>query len=554
MNQPKSIIGLDIGTSSIKMVQFTVIRGELSLVKARLKKIELLDSLENYHQRRQEDKEKAFKEATVACLREVVHGLDLKRANVISVVNCSGSLTRKLVLPEMPRAEMTEAVKWDVKDYIPFPVDEAVIDYEIFGEVEEEGIKKKEVLAAACPKGSIVEHLDILSQVMIKRAAVIQVPLALRNLTGKAGFKQGESVALIEIGANFAELCILKDGAIEFSRRLPVAGEDITKAMTGVLVSDLGRLEFEINEVERLKKKYGIPEESRNQPHLPAGRMVGEKVSAAQILSLIRPSIEKLSDEIGRSFDYYRGSAQGGNVDRAILLGGSAGLKGLTEYLSDKLRMEVSVGDPLKWVNVLSGAVDKKEIVPHRLGVAIGAALGTADGINLLPIEVKEETRRLIERAGIKAIATAVILLLLFLYIGMRLQLANYNKRIFSGKVELLSLEPQIKEARKQLQINRILIHEPYWIEPIKEISNAAPPNIYITEINMQEGREGVKEVTLCGIILAGEEATLASLSRLMLTLERGIFKNIVLVTTRKHEEIEGSSIFKLKGEIDYIK
>ncbi len=547
MNQPKSIIGLDIGTSSIKMVQFAVVRGELSLAKARLKKIELLDPLENDHQRRQEDKEKAFKEATITCLREVVHDLDLKRARVISVVNCSGSLTRKLVLPEMPRAEMTEAVKWEVKEYIPFPVDEAVIDYEIVGKVEEGGIKQKEVLVAACPKGSIVEHLDILNQVMIKHAAVIQVPLALRNLTEKAGFEQGESVALIEIGANFAELCILKDGAIEFSRRLPVAGEDITKAMTGVLVSDLGRLEFAMDEVERLKKKWGIPEESQT-------RMVGEKVSASQILSLIRPSIEKLSDEISRSFDYYRGSVEGGNVDRTILFGGSAGLKGLTEYLSDKLRMEVSVGDPLKWVKFLSGAVDKKEIMPHRLGVAIGAALGTADGINLLPSEVKEETKRLIERAGIKAIATAVILLLLFFYIGMRLQLANYNKRIFSGKVELLSLELQIKEARKQLQINRILVHEPYWIESIKEISNVVPPNIYITEISMREGREGVKEVTLCGIILTGEEATLASLSRLMLTLERGIFKNIALVTTREHEEIEGSSMFKLKGEIDYIK
>ncbi|MEA3560715.1 MAG: pilus assembly protein PilM, partial [Candidatus Omnitrophota bacterium] len=341
--------------------------------------------------------------------------------------------------------------------------------------------------------------------------------------------------------------CILKDGAIEFSRRLPVAGEDITKAMTGVLVSDLGRLEFEMDEVERLKKKCGIPGKSQTQ-------MAGEKVSAAQILSLIRPSIEKLSNEISRSFDYYRGSSQGGNVDRAILFGGSAGLKGLTEYLSDKLRMEVDVGDPLKWVKVLSGAVDKKEIVSHRLGVAMGAVLGAAGGINLLPSEVKEETRRLIERAGIKAVATALILLLLFLYIGMRLQLVNYSKRISSGKVELLSLKQQIKEARKQLQINRILIHEPYWIEAIKEISNVVPPNIYITEISMQEGKEGVKEITLCGIILAGEEATLASLSRLMLTLERGIFKNVALITTRKYEEIEGSSMFKLKGEIDYSK
>ena len=92
---------------------------------------------------------------------------------------------------------------------------------------------------------------------------------------------------------------------------------------------------------------------------------------------------------------------------------------------------------------------------------------------------------------------------------------------------------------------------EPYWVEALKEISNVVPHNIYITEISMQKGREGVKEITLRGIILAGREATLASLSKLMLTLERGIFKNVALVTTRKYEEIEGSSMFELKGEID---
>ena len=518
LSQPKSVIGLDIGTSSIKMVQFEVTEGELSLVKAGLKEIELTDK--------------------AACLRELVRDLDLKRARVVSVVNCPESSTRKLLVPHMPKAEMAEAIKWEMKDHIPFSIDEAIIDYEVFGEVMEKGAKKHEIVVAASPEKTIDEHLDIVSQVRIKPSSITQVPLALKNLARRAGFKEDETVALIEIGGSATELCIFKGGSIEFSRKLPVAGGDITKAMTGVLVSDMGRVELGMDEAEKIKKECGIPKEGQTQ-------MIDEKVSTAQVLSLIRPLVEKLSNEIGRSFDYYREESRGGMVDRVALFGGSAGLKGLAELLADDLGVEVEVGDPLKWVKVLAGAVGEREAISHRLGVAIGAALGEARGINLLPIELKEETKRLVERAGIKAVATAVILLALFLYIGMRLQLVSYDKRISAGKVELVSLKPQLEEARKQIQINRILVNEPYWGDVLKEVSNVVPPNIYLTKLKMDGG-----VVTLKGIIFAREEATEQTLSGLMLTLEKGIFKNVTLVTTRKGVEKEGAE-FELRCEID---
>jgi len=528
LSQPKSVIGLDIGTHSIKMVQFAVIEGELSLVRVGLKEIEL------------SEEEKDSPKAILDCLKEVMRGLDLKRARVVSVVNCPKSSTRKLLVPYMPKAEMAEAIKWEMKDHISFSIDEAIIDFEVFGEVMEKGVKKHEVLVAAAPEKTIVEHLDMVSQVRIKPSSITQVPLALRNLAKRAGFKEDETVALVEIGGSVTELCIFKGGAIEFSRKLPVAGRDITKAMTGVLVSDLGRVELRMNEAEVLKKEWGIPK--KGETHI-----IDKKVSTDQVLSLIRPSVEKLSNEINRSFDYYREESRGGMVDRVVLFGGSAGLKGLTEFLANELGIEVEVGDPLKWVKVLPEVVSEKEAISYRLGVAIGAALSEAKGINLLPIERKEETKRLVERAGIKAVVTAVVLILCFLYIGMRLQLVGYNKKISVGKIELVSLRPQFEEAREQIQINQIFVNEPYWGSVLKEISNVVAPNIYLTKLSMEQGK-----VTVRGIILARarEEAAEQTLSGLMLALEKGIFKNVTLVTTRKSTEKEGSE-FELRCEID---
>ena len=108
----------------------------------------------------------------------------------------------------------------------------------------------------------------------------------------------------------------------------------------------------------------------------------------------------------------------------------------------------------------------------------------------------------------------------------MKIQLANFLKRISVAKMELSSLQPQLK----QIEVESLLIDEPYWEDVFKELSNIIPVGIYLTELNMEN-----KTMRMRGIVTSKEAEE--SLSNFILTLERGIFKNVKLVTSKKIEE-----------------
>lgn len=544
LSQAKSIIGLDIGTTSVKLTQMVNIEGELTLIKSALVDIELQPQkthkeTEATEKKSADNAEIDSQTATLAALKKALSGIDTKGAKVISVVNCPKTCARKIIAPHMPKQELTETVRWEAKNYIPFSLDKAILDFEILGEVMDKGVKKLNVAVAASPKETIDSQLSLFAQLGLKISAIIPISLALQNLVTRAKLKPDETVAIVEMGATVTELNIFKNSRLEFSRKLPIAGDDITKSMTGALASDLGRVELSIGEAERIKKECGLPSPEKQE-------MIEGKISSAQILSLIRPMAEQLANEIERSFDFYREESHGGKVDKIILFGGGAQCKRLAEFLADELGIEVKIGNPLENIKALSGVVAEQEKIAHRLDLAIGAALGQTKGINLLPVELKEETKRLVEKVSLKAIATVAVMLLLLLYVGMRIQYAAYEKKLKAAKLEYRSLAPQMEVLRAKMLTDKFLLNKPYWEDVLKEISNTIPGNIYLSNLSMENDL-----VNLKGIITQSGQAAEGALSNFMLTLEKGILKNVSLVTMRKRDKDSTASEFEIRCEVD---
>ena len=506
------IIGLDIGTSSIKIAQFIKGQGGLRLLRADLKEIASSPSAPR------NDGQKKI----VSTLKDLFKGINVKKSTVIASINCPMTAIKKAVVPHMPKAELRRAIALEAKSYFPFPVSGALLDFEIIGDVEEKGVKKYEIMVTTSPRETVDKYLSILNEAGIKPASLIPCTYALQNL--HAG--EGRVNCFVDIGERYTESVIFKGRELVFSRKIPVAGGDFTKAMTGVLVSDKGRIELSLEEAEKIKREVGIPQQGE-----PG--MIDDKISTVQILSMQRPLLEQLAKEIDRCLDYYRDSAEGGKIDSVVLFGGGAMLRGLPEFLSAELEMEVKVGNSLDGIEIKSGAMS--EAVSRQaasLSSAVGAALSEAKGLNLLPPEIKEETKRTFKRAGLQSTAAALILILVFVYIGMRIQLGNYQKRLSVGKLELSSLRLAEAKLEKRNLINQILSDEPYWEEILKDLSHAIPRNIYLTELSMLDNLIKMKGIILSG---DGEEA----LSAFILKLEEGIFKNVKLVTSR---ELEGQA------------
>ena len=496
----KHSIGLDIGTSFIKSAQLKQEEGAFYLTKVKIIDLE-------------KDKEPA------RILKELFSASEAKNSKIVTLLDSPYSMIKRAVVPMMPDNELKEAVSLEAKNYFPFSIEDSLVDFEVTGDILENGVKKKEILVGVCPHKAIEEHLGFLDRLGIRPRMVVSSALAMFNLLKFKKFKENLSVAAIDIGKSLSDLIIIRDGKFMFNRKVPLAGDDFTRALTSALSTASGKIELSYSEAQRIKNEYGIPEKINSE-------LVENKISNAQLHSLLMAPLEKLANEIGRSFDFYREETGGAKVDKLILFGGSASLKGLDKFLAKELAIEVEVYNSWEGIRVSKEASEDHEI--SSVAIAVGCGINKADGINFLPFRIREDLKRLMERAALKAGLSAAITILVLTFMGLRLSAANLDKKINALKSELSFLNTRFGEAKERNLINDALSREPYWEDVFKEIGNCIPNEICLTQMNAQSGI-----LTLKGVITSTDDQPDA-FSGFIRKLEAGIFRNIKFSATAR--------------------
>lgn len=509
------ILGLDIGTSSIKSALFKKQQDGLRLVKLRTAEI-------------------TQEKQAISALKEVLSGIDIKNCEVITTLNSAQVMVKRIAAPPMPYHELREAVSLEAKNYFPFPVTGSLVDFEITGEAMEKGIKKTELLLGVCPRQLLQEHLNLLAAAGIKPSRALHPSIALYNLLRIKGFKDGLSIAALDIGRSFCDLIIVRSGKLAFSRKIPICADDFTKAATSVLFTASGKAQLSYEEAEKSKKDHGLIWEG-------AQELIENRITSSQLFSLLRPLGERLANEIERSFDFYREEGGVNKVDKLILFGGGARLKGLDKFLSEGLSMEVEIFSSLEWLKVSEGSAESASEI-NRLAVAVGAGLSGAAGINLLPPEVKQEAQKAIQRAALKAGLSAVMTVMLLMFAGMRIHLSSIQKKISAARFELSALRQSFGSPEDWALMHQIIGHEPYYEDVLKEISNVIPDNIRLKEMRMEK-----RSLILEGIILSLKNPEEA-LSGFIHSLEAGIFKNVRFA---RIESVQAAKEFSLRMDIE---
>jgi len=510
------ILSLDIGTSALKFAWLSKKQDKMRLVKAGVKEFprtqntslldkEIISSLKNISQ----------------------NDIDLKRSKVIVTFNSMTTSIKKIKAPYMPKSELREGLMLEAKNYFPFPLDDTFLDFEIIRDVVEQGIRKYEVLLSVSSTPVIHKYLELLRKAGIRPASFIPASYALYKLAGEMPRKTDEIKCYLDIGDAVTELLIFRGADMEFSRKIPMGGNDFTKALTEMPFSEESPQKFSRHEAEEIKRKIGIP--FGNEENLE-----NKKISMVRVRSMLRDPVERLTDEISRCFDYYREQTGGIRVSDLIIFGGGASLEGLIKVLSESLHADVTLGDPLAGINTDADAIKDKDKISYRLDQAVGAAFVEEKDVNLLPVEIRDEAKRIFQRATVQALIAAILLISLFLYVGMRIQLNNYKKRIDVARLEISSLRPQLKKLEVHYLANKILVSEPHWEDIYKELSNIIPSNIHLTDISMENN-----VITMRGIVSSEDGVQL--ISDFMIKLEKGIFKNTKLVSSIDLEDRPGN-------------
>ncbi|MDO8603294.1 MAG: pilus assembly protein PilM [Candidatus Omnitrophota bacterium] len=424
-------------------------------------------------------------------------------------LNLKGIVIKRVSIPVMPREEIENALKWELREQGGFDVDKAKIKFDILGEKEtEDGAKKIELIAFAYQESDIGPKVRELKQIGLNVQNIMPLDFALARYVNNAKIApQDEKIVIMDIGSVKTIISIIEKGNVCFTRELAIGGDAITEAMTGVVISDNGKIEISIEEAEKIKLQQGIPEDMK-------------------LLALIRPLLEKISSQLKGSVEYYERYFHEAGVKKIILAGNGSRLKGLKEYIVAETGLEVLA------------------ILPEEAG-AIGLALSRNFSLNMLPEEFRAEDKKAFKRFSVTMVTFALGVIVLFSYALLCIQAINLKKGVEIQRRHWDNLR-EIKLLKDKIMayssvVNAISMDGVRAGMIMKEISNMMLPDMTLDRFTVDAKEPNVK--------IGGVVSRQDSLTNFMAKLESNAsFNNVKLSFSEKNEAPGGQ--YSVKFEI----
>ena len=344
----KSMVGVDIGSSSVKTVELQGKNNDFQLVSLGYEALPP-DSIV--------DGQIMELNSVSNAIGSIFKEHKIKTTKVAAGVNGHSVIVKNIVLPQMTDDELQESFAWHAEEHIPFDISDVNLDYHVTG-TSDDAIH---VLMAACKRDKIANVKQAI-QLAGKQPAIIDVDaFALQNCYELNYDPQaGQVVALLNIGASTTNINILNGARSVFTRDATFGGNQYTS----LLQKELG---LTFDQAERVKRGMPMPEGSEHRE--------------------IEPILDTVSDilalEIQKTMDFYRATVEDGEsaVQKILVSGGGSKLKGLVEFLARRFEIPTEVFDPFRKIRVDSRGFDPeymREIIPE-MAIAVGLALRGVD-------------------------------------------------------------------------------------------------------------------------------------------------------------------------------
>ena len=266
---------------------------------------------------------------------------------------------RVVPFPKMTEAVLRKSIKYEAGRYVPGSVEDSYIEFEIVGPLNE---TQMNVLIVAAPKDIVESRIKACEAAGLDVESVdIEVFASYRSLLEiSPDYDLAEStVAMVDIGASSTSVSVINKGVFAMNRSIPAGGRALT---------------------EELKKRFNLSEEDAETGKAQLdvrGILPNSGVDEVPPLKVIQPQLEDLVREIKRSMNYFQSqqseSGEGRQVEKIVLSGGGAKMNGLSEYLAQRLNMEV----------VAPGVFTNPRILPNGPDAGPGHEVAVASGLAL---------------------------------------------------------------------------------------------------------------------------------------------------------------------------
>jgi type IV pilus assembly protein PilM len=333
-------VGLDIGSNTIKVVELSK-EGK----GWRLKASGVVGYQGKAPEHTKEDKEMA---PVAEALKKLHKEAKISSKDTAVALPEAQVYTRTVKFPLLTDAEIASAVRWEAEQYIPIPVQEAIVQHSIIERRETATPAEVLVLLVAAPKVLVEKYAKAIDMAGLNLIVVETELMALvRSLA-----PQDQTVLIVDFGAKSTDIAVARNGLLTFSRSIPTAGEAFTRAVA----QSLG---VEEKQAEEYKRAYGM-----SQSQLEG------KIKAA-----LEPVFRTVADEMKKAIHFYQSEEKGDTPRSAILSGGSAGMPEVASVLAKMLGIEVIVGNPFSKITVDPAAVKSLAGFAQLYSIASGLAL-----------------------------------------------------------------------------------------------------------------------------------------------------------------------------------
>ncbi len=363
--------GLDISNLSLKIIKLEKKRGRIrvaSFGEQKLKKGVI---------EKGEIKDIKALSSVFRMARNKAQGKKIRTKYVVCSLPEEKAFLQVIQLPKMTQEEAKEAVFFEAENYIPMPAKDTYLDFQIIPCFHNE-TKNMAVLIAALPKAIVDSYV-----LALKTAGLIPWILEIESLAiARAVINQDinkKPVLIIDIGADRTNFIIFSGQTINFTSSIPISSELFTEKISK-------NLKIPFPKAEKLKKRYGLTgiKKIKLMAIKKNGIEFQKRVSRGkEIFEALIPLLTDLTEQIKIHLDYYlsRGlhkdllpEYQG--IEKVLLSGGGANLKGLVEFLEEQLKMPVKMANP--WINILPPALKETPELSFETSLRYTTAIGLA--------------------------------------------------------------------------------------------------------------------------------------------------------------------------------
>ena len=339
----KNLVGLDIGSSAIKLVELKDAKGGgYRLVKSGLETLSPEAIVDG-----------AIMDASlvVDTVNRLVSGQNVRNPDFGTSVSGHSVIVKKITLPAMSPEELGESIRWEAEQYVPFDINDVNLDYVV---LESGAGDTMDVLLVAVKKDKIGDYTSVISQAGKNPLLVDVDSFALQNAyEANYPIEAGRVVALVNVGASVTNVNILSGPHTVFWRDLSFGGNQYTDAIQK-------QLSLSFDHAESLKK----------------GERAGDH-SVGEILPILRSVTDDLAQELQKTFDFFQATTSTSKIDHILLSGGTSRVVNFDTQLKDRFGMPVEVMNPFRQIDITGTSVSTEWLTENapNLAVAVGLAI-----------------------------------------------------------------------------------------------------------------------------------------------------------------------------------